>query len=123
MLSKLLVGLVSRTVATSADGRCSNTGRGNQRLKKWHMMLPCLVFTTEELEQGWLALCEYNVTGWGIMLICGTVLRWTAILKPACVWTSTVDLTPTVAIFTFALHSHYININNSVRIYETITLT
>jgi len=26
-------------------------------------------------------------------------------------------------IFTFALHSHYINIRHSVRIYETITLT
>jgi len=29
------------------------------------------------LEQGWLAQCQFKVTGWGIVFICGMVL-WCA---------------------------------------------
>jgi len=34
------------------------------------------------LEQSWLAQCQFKVTGWGIMFICGTVLRCTDAFKP-----------------------------------------
>jgi len=30
---------------------------------------PWLPFTIKDLEQGWLAQCQFNVTGWGIMFI------------------------------------------------------
>jgi len=32
-------------------------------------------------EQGWLAQCQYKVTGWGNMFICGMVLRCAGTLK------------------------------------------
>jgi len=40
------------------------------------------VFTIKGLEQDWLAQCQFNVTGWGIMFICGMVLQYAGILKP-----------------------------------------
>jgi len=51
----------------------------------------------KDLEQGWLAQCQFKVTGWGIMLICGMVLWCVGTLKP---WLDsgpvTADLTTTV---------------------------
>jgi len=41
-----------------------------------------LEFTIKGLEQGWLAQCQYKVTEWGIMFICGMVLRCAGNLKP-----------------------------------------
>jgi len=32
------------------------------------------VFTIKGLEQGWLVQCQFKVTGWDIMFICGMVL-------------------------------------------------
>jgi len=34
------------------------------------------------IEQGWLVQCQYNVTEWGIVFICGMVLQCTGTLKP-----------------------------------------
>jgi len=34
-----------------------------QRLKNWHLLLSWLAFTILGLEQGWLAQCQFNVTG------------------------------------------------------------
>jgi len=39
------------------------------------------VFTIKGLEQGWLAQCQFNETGWGIMFICDMVLRCAGISK------------------------------------------
>jgi len=44
-----------------------------------HLLLPWLVITIKGLEQGWLAKCQFNVTGWGIIFICGMVLPWLVI--------------------------------------------
>jgi len=33
------------------------------------MLLPWLAFTIKGVEHGWLARCQFKVTGWGIMLI------------------------------------------------------
>jgi len=33
------------------------------------MLLPWLAFTIKGVEHGWLAQCQFKVTGWGIMLI------------------------------------------------------
>jgi len=46
-------------------------------------LLPWLAFTIKGIEQGWLAQCQFNVTGWGIVFICGMVLRYTGTLKPS----------------------------------------
>jgi len=46
------------------------------------LLLPWLVFTIKGLEQGWLAQCQFNMTGWGVMFICGMVLRCAGTLKP-----------------------------------------
>jgi len=46
-----------------------------QRLKNCHLLPPWLSFTVLGLEQCWLAQYQFNVTGWGIMFICGMVLR------------------------------------------------
>jgi len=35
----------------------------------------CSAFTFYCLEQGWLAQCQLKVTGKGIIIICGVVLR------------------------------------------------
>jgi len=55
------------------------------------------------LEQGCLAQCQFKVTGWGIMFICGMVLRCAGTLKPGPV---TADLTTTV------VHSSKLPIND-----------
>jgi len=34
------------------------------------------------LEQGWLAQCQFKVTGWGIMFICGMVFWCSGTVKP-----------------------------------------
>jgi len=72
----------------------------SQRLKNWHLLLPSLAFTIKGLEQGWLAQCQFNVTGWGIMFICGMVLRC-AESGPV-----TADLTTTVVQTTLNLITH-----------------
>jgi len=54
----------------------------SQRLKNWHLLLPWLAFTIKGLEQGWFAQCQFKVTGWGIMFICGMVLQCAGKLKP-----------------------------------------
>jgi len=41
-----------------------------------------LPFTIKGLEQGWLAKCQFKVTGWGFMFTCGMVLRCALTLKP-----------------------------------------
>jgi len=41
------------------------------------------VFTIKDLEHGWLAQCQFNVTGWGIMFSCGMVFRCAGIIDPA----------------------------------------
>jgi len=46
------------------------------------MLLPWLAFTINGVEHGWLARCQFRVTGWGIMLICGMVLRCAGAIKP-----------------------------------------
>jgi len=46
------------------------------------LLLPWLAFTIKDLEQGWLAQCQFNVTGWGMMFICGMVLWCAGALKP-----------------------------------------
>jgi len=33
------------------------------------------------LEKGWLAQCQFKVTGWGILFICGMVLQCAGKLK------------------------------------------
>jgi len=71
----------------------------SQRLKNWHLLLPWLVFTINGLEQGWLAQCQFKVTGWGIMFICGMVFR----LESGPV---TADLTTTV------IHNYKLLIND-----------
>jgi len=38
------------------------------------MVLPWLLFTIKGQEQDWLAQCQFKMTGWGIMFICGMVL-------------------------------------------------
>jgi len=50
----------------------------SQRLKNWHLLLPWLAFTIKGLEQGWLAQCQFNVTGWGyhVYLRHGTSVCW-----------------------------------------------
>jgi len=45
-------------------------------------LLPRLAFTISGLEQCWLAPCQFEVKGWGIMFICGMVLVCAGILKP-----------------------------------------
>jgi len=40
-------------------------------------LLPWIAFTIKGLEHGWLVQCQFNVTGWGIMFICGMVTRCT----------------------------------------------
>jgi len=52
------------------------------------MLLHWLAFTIKGVEHGWLARCQFKVTGWGIMLSCGMVLRCAGNLNPAWVWTS-----------------------------------
>jgi len=46
------------------------------------MLLPWLAFTIKGIEHGWLAWCQFKVTGWDIMLICGMVLQCAGNLKP-----------------------------------------
>jgi len=67
---------VGRALAPSVEGRGFESSVGSiQRLTNWHLLLPWLAFTIKDLEQGWLAQCQFNVTGWCIMFICGMVLR------------------------------------------------
>jgi len=55
---------VTREFAPSAEGREFEPPVGSsQRLKNWHLLLPWLAFTIKGLEQGWLAQCQFNVTG------------------------------------------------------------
>jgi len=42
----------------------------------------CLEFIHDSLYQGWLARCQFKVTVWGIMFICGMVLRCGGTLNP-----------------------------------------
>jgi len=53
----------------------------SQRLKNWHLLLPWLAFTIKGLEQGWLVQYQFKVTGWGIVFICGMVLRCAGTFK------------------------------------------
>jgi len=77
-----LGGLEGRELAPSVEGRGLESSVGSsQRLKYWHLLLPWLVFTIKGLEQGWLVQCQFKVTGWGIMFICGMVLRWCWYIK------------------------------------------
>jgi len=46
----------------------------SQRFKNWHLLLTWLAFAIKALEQGWLAQCQFNVTVWGIMFICGMLV-------------------------------------------------
>jgi len=74
---------VGGALAPSVEGRGFESPIGSsQRLKNWHLLLTRLAFTIKGLEQGWLAQCQFNVTGWGIMFICGMVHRCAGILKP-----------------------------------------
>jgi len=41
----------------------------SQRLKNLHLLLPWLAFTIKDLEQDWLAQYQFNVTGWGIIVV------------------------------------------------------
>jgi len=67
------------------------------------------VFTIKGLEQGWLVQCQFKVTGWGIMFICGMVLFCAGTFKT---WLEsgpvTADLTTTV----IHVHSYKLLINN-----------
>jgi len=54
----------------------------SQRLKNWHLLLPWLVFTIFKRPRAGLAQCQFKVTGWDIMFICGMVLQRADTLKP-----------------------------------------
>jgi len=54
----------------------------SQRLKNRHLLLHWIAFTIKDLEQGWLAQCQFKVTGWGVMFICGMVLQCPGTLRP-----------------------------------------
>jgi len=41
-----------------------------------------LASTINCIVQGWLVPCQFKVTGWDIMFICGMVLRGAGTLKP-----------------------------------------
>jgi len=79
------------------------------------MLLPWLAFTFKGVEDGWLARCQFKVTGWGIMLIYGMVLRCAGTLK---IWLQsgpvTADLTTTV------VHSSKLLIND-VKPHQSLT--
>jgi len=71
--------LVGRTLSPSVEAWEFESPVGSsQRLKNWHLLLPCLAFTIKGLEQSRLAHCQFKMTGWGIMFICGMVL-WCAL--------------------------------------------
>jgi len=75
--------LVGRALVPSVEGRGFEFPVGSsQRLKNWHQLLPWLAFNIKGLKQGWLAQCQFKETGWGIMFICGMVLRCAGKLKP-----------------------------------------
>jgi len=57
-LKYLIGGLESCVLAPSVEGQgFESPVRSSQRLKKWHLLVPCLVFTIIGLEQGWLEQC------------------------------------------------------------------
>jgi len=35
-----------------------------------------MLISFEILEQGWVVQCQFEVTGWGIMFICGISVCW-----------------------------------------------
>jgi len=55
------------------------------------------VFTIKGLEQGWLAQCQFKVTGWGIMFICGMVRRCAGTLKPVLSLDQLQQICPTLS--------------------------
>jgi len=75
--------LVSRALDPSVEGWCFESRSG--RVKDWK--IGTCYFPgyrtplTWDLEQGWLAQCQFKVTRWGIMFISGMVLRCTVTLK------------------------------------------
>jgi len=79
----MAIQILCHDINTCADSVAYESGRSgfespvrsSQRLKNWHLLLPWLAFTIKGLEQDWLVHCQFKVTGWGIMLICGMVLR------------------------------------------------
>jgi len=54
----------------------------SQSLKNWHLLLPWLAFNFKGLEQALLAQCQFKLTGWNIMFICGIVLWCAGTLQP-----------------------------------------
>jgi len=66
-----------------------NPGRVKSKTEK----LAAVTSVDIGLQQGWFAQCQYNVTEWGIMFICGMILRCAGTLKP---WLESADLTTTV---------------------------
>jgi len=49
----------------------SNLGWVKSKTDKWHMLLFWLALIIKGLEQGWCAHCQFNVTRWGTMFVCG----------------------------------------------------
>jgi len=62
------------------------------KVKDWKIDTCCfpsyLGFTIYGLEQDWLSQCQYKMTGWGIIFICGMVYGCPGTLNPVWVWTS-----------------------------------
>jgi len=83
---------VGRVLAVSVEGLVFEFLVGSsQRLKNCHQLLPWLAFTIKGLEHDWLAQWQFKVNGWGIMFICGMVLRCAGTLKKkkrSWVWTN-----------------------------------
>jgi len=91
---------MGRAFALSAEGwEFESPVRSSQRLNNWHVLLPWLAFTIKGLEQGWLAQCQFKVTGWGILFICAMVLQCVGTVKAGLSLDQlhcTLDLTTTV---------------------------
>jgi len=78
----IIGGLVGITLAPSVKGR----GLQNQVKSKTEKLAPATsLVSVHHLRPrvGWLIQCQFNVTVWGIMLICGMVLQRTDTLKTA----------------------------------------
>jgi len=78
-----------------------NPGRVKSKTENWHLLLPWLAFTIKGLEQDWLAQRQFKVTGWGIVFICGMVLRCVRLESGPV----TEDLTTTV-VYSYKVLTH-----------------
>jgi len=91
-----------------------------QRLKKWHLLLPWLVFIIEGLEQGWLTQCQFKVSDWvvyHVYLWHGTSVYWHLKIRLDFV-SVTADLTTTV-VHSYTLLRNYAKPDHSRTHYIT----